>query len=114
MEAALAEAAIEREELSAIETHDCFSIAALINLEDLGVAEPGTGIRFYREEGRRGLAVNRSGGLKACGHPVAATGVKQVLDVMKELERSKAQYGLAHNFGGVGASAAVHILTYAP
>lgn len=114
MENALAEAELEREELSAIETHDCFSIAALINLEDLGIAEPGTGIRFYREEYRRGPQVNRSGGLKACGHPVAATGVKQVLDVAKELKRSNAQFGLAHNFGGVGASAAVHILTYTP
>lgn len=109
---ALAEAEIKREDIAALETHDCFSIAAVINMEDLGFSDPGEGIRIY-EQAFRGHApffVNQSGGLKACGHPVAATGVKQLMDIAKVLKESKSRYGLAHNFGGAAASAGVHIL----
>lgn len=109
---ALAEAEIRREDISALETHDCFSIAAVINMEDLGFAEPGAGIHIY-EQAFRGHApffLNQSGGLKACGHPVAATGVKQLMDIAKVLTASKSRYGMAHNFGGAAASAGVHIL----
>jgi acetyl-CoA acetyltransferase len=62
-------------------------------------------------EGTRSpLMVNASGGLKGCGHPVAATGVKQLLDTGKQLRANKERFGIAHNFGGVGASAGIHIL----
>ena len=123
MEGALSEAQITRENLSCLELHDCFSIAAIIHLEDLGFADPGEGVSFYTKEyerqchserGRRAqrdtLNVNPSGGLKACGHPVGATGVKQVLDIAKHLRSSKEQWGMTHNIGGIGATAAVHIL----
>ena len=113
MEKALHEADIGQGDIKVLETHDCFSIAAIINLEDLGFANPGEGIEIYRtlwEGGRSPLMVNASGGLKGCGHPVAATGVKQLLDTGKQLRANKERFGIAHNFGGVGASAGIHIL----
>jgi acetyl-CoA C-acetyltransferase len=115
-EKAWEEAGITRKDIGFLETHDCFSIAALINLEDLGFADPGEGIRIYKELQAKGdahgLQVNRSGGLKACGHPVAATGIKQLLDLGKQLVSSQSQWGLAHNFGGACATCGVHILEY--
>lgn len=113
MEKALHEADISQADIKVLETHDCFSIAAIINLEDLGFANLGEGIEIYRtlwEDSRSPLMVNASGGLKGCGHPVAATGVKQLLDTGKQLRASRERFGIAHNFGGVGASAGIHIL----
>ncbi|OGG62302.1 hypothetical protein A3C21_04405 [Candidatus Kaiserbacteria bacterium RIFCSPHIGHO2_02_FULL_59_21] len=112
MSRALLEAGIERSDIRAVETHDCFSIAAVINVEDLGFAREGEGIRLYEEAyaGHPSLFVNMSGGLKACGHPVAATGLKQLIDAGKHLERASIRYGLAHNFGGAGAACGIHIL----
>ncbi|OGJ60093.1 hypothetical protein A2635_05150 [Candidatus Peribacteria bacterium RIFCSPHIGHO2_01_FULL_51_9] len=112
MAAALREAELERSDISALETHDCFSIAAVINMEDLGFANQGEGIRIYEDlyAGDTPLFVNMSGGLKACGHPVAATGIKQIIDLSKFLKKAKAAHGLAHNFGGACASCGIHIL----
>ncbi|MBI3336389.1 thiolase domain-containing protein [Candidatus Peregrinibacteria bacterium] len=107
MERALTEAAISREEIQCIELHDCFSIAALLNLEDMGFADPGKGISFYQQSS---LPINKSGGLKACGHPVSATGIKQIIDTAKYLKTENRQWGLAQNFGGVGATCGIHIL----
>jgi len=109
---ALTEAEITRDDIAHLEIHDCFSIAALINLEDLGYAEPGRGIRWYQTESEK-MSVNASGGLKACGHPVAATGIKQLIDAGKQLEQSGASYALTQNFGGACASCAIHILEQA-
>jgi acetyl-CoA C-acetyltransferase len=112
-ERALQEAQIKLSEIDILETHDCFSIAALINLEDLGFCDPGQGVRIYRdlyENSAADLRVNLSGGLKGCGHPVAATGIKQLIDVSKHLQKTGRKYGLAHNFGGAGATCGVHIL----
>lgn len=109
MASALEEADISRDDISHIELHDCFSIAALISLEDMGYAEPGLGIDLYTNHESR-ITINASGGLKACGHPVAATGIKQIIDVSKQLKSSNSQYGLAHNFGGAAATCGIHIL----
>lgn len=103
------EAEITREDLAHLELHDCFSIAAVINLEDMGFADPGTGIRLYYNRAAD-LSINLSGGLKGCGHPVGATGVKQICDIAKQLKASKQRYGAAQNFGGAGATCCVHIL----
>ncbi len=112
MSQALREADIERKDIRVLETHDCFSIAAVINMEDLGFAKKGEGITIYEDlfAGRTPLFVNMGGGLKACGHPVAATGIKQLIDIGKSLKRTSARYGLAHNFGGAGATCGIHIL----
>ncbi len=112
-ERALAEADIKLTQINILETHDCFSIAALINLEDLGFCDPGEGINVYKRlyaKEECPLGVNLSGGLKGCGHPVAATGIKQVIDIAKQLEKSGQRFGLAHNFGGAAATCGVHIL----
>lgn len=106
---ALGEAGITREDIRCLELHDCFSIAAIINLEDLGFAERGHGVEFYRRAPTN-LTINGSGGLKACGHPVGATGVKQIIEIGKQLREEKAQWGLAHNFGGACASCCITIL----
>ncbi|MDD5623713.1 MAG: beta-ketoacyl synthase N-terminal-like domain-containing protein, partial [Candidatus Peribacteraceae bacterium] len=105
------EAHIDPTDVSHLELHDCFSIAALLALEDLGFAAPGKGIHWYQSEGT--MTVNGSGGLKACGHPVAATGVKQIIDVSKQLRASGKRWGMAHNFGGVGATCSIHLLEHA-
>ncbi|MFH0851177.1 MAG: beta-ketoacyl synthase N-terminal-like domain-containing protein [Candidatus Peregrinibacteria bacterium] len=112
MQRALDEADIETDDIAHVELHDCFSIASLISLEDMGFAEHGGGIQWYESPQR--MTVNASGGLKACGHPVAATGIKQIIDVSKQLQASGRHFGLAHNFGGVGATCCVHILHHSP
>ncbi len=111
MEKALAEAEISRSDISTVELHDCFSIAAIISLEDMGFATQGTGVQLYKRK-NPDFSINGSGGLKACGHPVAATGIKQILDVSKQLKNRKVRWGLAHNFGGAGATCGIHILEH--
>lgn len=111
MERALEEAKIDRTDISCIELHDCFSIAAVINLEDMGFSKPGRGIDLYREP-IDDLTINASGGLKACGHPVAATGIKQLIDTSKQLKNTGSRYGLTHNFGGIGATCCIHVLEH--
>lgn len=111
MKRALVEADIGRDQISHLELHDCFSMAAVINLEDLGFAEAGKGIELYEQEDPV-PSVNLSGGLKACGHPVAATGVKQVIDIAKQLRLSGNRWGLTQNFGGACGSCGIHILEH--
>jgi acetyl-CoA C-acetyltransferase len=102
------------------ELHDCFTIAEIVALEDLGFAPRGEGGRFTREGCTLvggALPVNASGGLKAKGHPVGATGVAQICDVAMqirgeagEMQLARHGLGLAENLGGSGASAVVTIL----
>jgi acetyl-CoA C-acetyltransferase len=103
-----------------LEVHDCFTIAEILALEDLGIYKEGEGFVAVRNgEVRIGgkRPVNLSGGLKACGHPVGATGVKQIVEIYNQLKGrggkkqiKKAKVGLAHNVGGTGGTATVHIL----
>jgi acetyl-CoA C-acetyltransferase len=95
------------DKVEVVEVHDCFSVAGLIALEDLGFCGVGEASTFMSNN--RTLSINPSGGLKACGHPVGATGVKQVVAVARELMKGK-EWGLTQNVGGTGASAVVHIL----
>ena len=84
---ALADAGITLDDLSFVETHDCFTIAELIEYEAMGLTPEGEGSRAVKEgwtqkDGR--LPVNPSGGLKAKGHPIGATGVSMhVLSAMQ-------------------------------
>ncbi len=101
------------------EVHDCFTIAEVIDSEDLGFFEKGKGADAAREgsTSRGGsIPINPSGGLKSKGHPIGATGVGQVVEVYDQLtggagqrEVPGARIGLTHNFGATGASCAVHI-----
>ena len=116
---AMKESGWNRNEIDCLELHDCFSIASLIHLEDMGFAEEGQAVRLFKEhdtDAEGVLPVNASGGLKACGHPIGATGVKQILDCYKQLTNTApnqvrgAAKALAHNLGGVGATCTVHLL----
>ncbi len=114
-ERALAEAEIKLPQIRALESHDCFSIAALMNLEDLGFCDPGEGISIYHrlfDRSPSSLSVNMSGGLKGCGHPVAATGIKQLIDISKRLQATGDRYGMTQNFGGACATCGIHILEH--
>jgi acetyl-CoA C-acetyltransferase len=94
------------------ELHDCFTIAEIVAMEDLGLVERGRGGFFAAEGGTRRdgpLPVNLSGGLKSKGHPVGATGVAQICDVVRELRGGRG-LGLAQNLGGSGATCVVTIL----
>ncbi|SDN24115.1 acetyl-CoA C-acetyltransferase [Halogranum gelatinilyticum] len=115
------EAGITADSVDLLEVHDCFTIAEVLALEGLGLYEPGTAIAAAAdgETTREGeLPVNLSGGLKAKGHPVGATGVGQVVELTKLLRGdhvnsdavSDASVALAHNAGGTVASAVVHVL----
>jgi len=101
------------------EVHDCFTIAEICAIEDLGFVKKGEG-GGAAESGLTALGgkipINPSGGLKACGHPVGATGVKQAVEITLQLrgEAGKrqidgAEIGLTHNVGGSGGTAVVHI-----
>jgi len=105
------------------EVHDCFTIAEIIVIEELGFCEKGKGGPFTEAGHTRiggKIPVNPSGGLKSKGHPVGATGVAQVLEVARQLrgecgERQVkgARVGLTQNMGGSGGSTVVHILEVA-
>jgi acetyl-CoA C-acetyltransferase len=117
---AFLQAGLERDEIDLLEVHDCFTIAEILAIEDLGFYAKGSGFEAVRKsETKLGgkLPVNLSGGLKACGHPVGATGIKQVVEVYSQLNNlaGKRQVkgvkaGLTHNVGGTGGTAVVHIL----
>jgi acetyl-CoA C-acetyltransferase len=110
-------------EVDLMEVNDGFTIAEIIALEDLGLAEPGTGGKLA-EDGVTALGgdipVNTSGGLKARGNPPGATGVAQVVELFDQLigraegrQVADASIGLAHNVGGTGATVTVHVLEVA-
>jgi len=120
-ELAFKKAGIERKQINVAEVHDCFSIAEILAMEDLGFWKKGEGGRKIKELptmlGQSSLTVNSSGGLKASGHPVGATGIKQIGEIFLQLNNQakarqvkKARYGLAHNVGGSGGTAVVTIL----
>ena len=110
-----------RSEVSFLEVHDCFTIAELLALEDLGFASPGEAPALTlsgatRRDGR--LPVNPDGGLKAKGHPIGATGVSQAYEVFLQLrgqagarQVAHAEHALTHNVGGAGATAAVTLFS---
>jgi len=103
------------------EVHDCFTIAEVLALESLGLYEPGEAVTAARDGETHAtgeMPTNLSGGLKAKGHPVGATGVAQVISIAKLLcgrsawsdDLDDPQVGVAHNAGGTVASATVHVL----
>ncbi len=104
------------------EVHDCFTIAEIVATEDLGFFPPGEGPRAV-DEGRTALGgdhpINTSGGLKAKGHPVGASGVGQVVEIYHQLrgeagarqvKKANPTVGLTHNVGGTGGTCVVNVL----
>jgi acetyl-CoA C-acetyltransferase len=113
-------AGISPADIQFAELHDCFTIAEIIATEDLGFVKKGQG-GPYALAGQTCLTgerpVNASGGLKSKGHPVGATGVGQICDVVEQLRGEAGdrqvrlnKIGLAENLGGSGATAVVTIL----
>jgi len=107
------------EDIDLVEVHDCFTIAEICVTEALGFVEKGKGGKAV-EDGVTAIGgripVNASGGLKSKGHPVGATGVAQVIEVVEQLrgkagERQvkDARIGMTQNMGGSGGSTLVHI-----
>jgi acetyl-CoA C-acetyltransferase len=117
---AYAQAGISPQQVHLAEVHDCFTIAELIALEDLGFFSPGEAAKatVAGQTALTGpLPVNPSGGLKAKGHPIGATGVAQVCELVLQLrgaagDRQVKQptFALAQNLGGSGATSVVTIL----
>nr|WP_233341025.1 thiolase domain-containing protein [Haloprofundus sp. MHR1] len=117
-EAAYDEAGVGPSDVDVAEVHDCFAIAELVAYEDLGFCDPGESGTLLREgvtDPDGTLPVNTSGGLKSKGHPIGATGTGQITEIFEQL-RGEAhtqvdgpRYGLAHNVGGSGGGATVHL-----
>ncbi len=113
------EANVSPKDIDLAEVHDCFTITEILAMEDLGFYDKGKAIKaLVKKETTLGgkLPINLSGGLKGCGHPVGATGVKQVVEVVKQLsgengsrQVKNARIGLTHNVGGSGATGVIHI-----
>jgi acetyl-CoA C-acetyltransferase len=107
-------------EIDLAEVHDCFASVELVTYEDLGLCKKGEAKKLIddgvTEKGGE-LPVNLSGGLESCGHPVGATGVRMLYEVIQQLrgkadkrQVADAEIGLAHNIGGPGAVSSVTIL----
>ena len=112
-------AGIKPSDIDLAEVHDCFTITQILNIEDLGFFEKGRGGNAVLE-GKTALngkiPINTSGGLKAKGHPIGATGLSQVYEVVTQLRGEagprqvrKADIGLTHNLGGTAATCVVNI-----
>ncbi|HEY5731643.1 MAG TPA: thiolase domain-containing protein, partial [Anaerolineales bacterium] len=113
-------AGVTKDDIDVFELHDAFSIMSALSLEACGFAERGKGVRLGLDgeispNGR--VPVCTRGGLKARGHPVGATGMYQVVEVVQQLrgECGKTQVdgasiGMAQNIGGSGATIITHIL----
>ena len=117
---AFAHAGVSPRDIDLCEVHDCFTIAELVCLEELGFFEPGKAAAATMAGATAlggDIPVNTSGGLKSKGHPVGATGIAQIVEIYEQLagragprQVKNARLGLAQNMGGSGGSSTVHIL----
>jgi len=108
------------EDINVAEVHDCFTIAEICAIEDLGFFEKGKGgeaTEFGLTDIDGKIPINPSGGLKGKGHPVGATGVAQIVNLVEQLRGSakenqvkEPKVALAQNLGGSGSSVIVTIL----
>jgi acetyl-CoA acetyltransferase len=115
------EAGLTPKDIDLAEVHDCFTITQIINTEDLGFFTKGQGAKGLAEgkTARDGIIpINTSGGLKAKGHPIGATGLSQIYEIVTQLrgeagERQvkKADIGLSHNLGGTAATCVINIFS---
>jgi len=119
-EEAYKQANIAPQDIDIAEIHDAFTSVELISYEDLGFCRKGEAKEMIRKgltnlDGR--MPVNTSGGLKAKGHPISATGISQIYEIVKQMRNEAGErqvknvkYGLAQNIGGAGSTVTVHIL----
>jgi acetyl-CoA acetyltransferase len=117
--AAYRQAGLGPQDVDVVELHDCFTIAEIVATEGLGLFEPGSG-GGAAEKGRTSLGgeipVNPSGGLKAKGHPIGATGAAQIVEIVTQLRGAAgrrqvegAKVGLTHTLGGNAATVLVSL-----
>ena len=117
--AAYRQAGLGPQDVDVVELHDCFTIAEIVATEGLGLCEPGTG-GLAAEKGETSLGgripVNVSGGLKAKGHPIGATGAAQIAEIATQLRGEAgrrqvegATVGLTHTLGGNTATVLVSL-----
>ena len=116
------QADIEPSEIDFAEIHDAFTPVELISYEDLYFCKKGEGKKLIRDgttklDGK--LPVNPCGGLKAKGHPISATGIAQIYEIVKQMRHeasnrqlSRTKTALAQNIGGAGSTVTVHILKH--
>ena len=119
-------AGVTPDRIDVAEVHDCFAINGLILLEDLGFCKKGEAGKIVAQERiiidcEDFLTVNPSGGLKAAGHALGATGIRQVGEIYWQLKGDencrgrqapiKHGYGITANVGGSGGTVCVHILS---
>jgi len=116
---AFEQAGLGPKDIDVAEVHDCLTINQVIAIESLGFFERGRG-QFAAVEGDTliggKIPVNMSGGLKSRGHPIGATGVYQIAEIVEQLRGDAgkrqvkgAEIGLTQNIGGTGTTATVHI-----
>jgi acetyl-CoA C-acetyltransferase len=109
-EKAYGNAAVGPEEIDVAQTHDCFTISEVIEVEELGFCPKGEGGAFIASgavhlDGK--IPINTDGGLLSCGHPFGATGIRQGMEIMKQLQGRAtnqvegAEIGLTHNLSGL-------------
>ena len=120
-EKAYRRAGISAKDIDVAEVHDAYTVSGIMALQDLGFFKKGEAGKAVLEGrcqlGGDAVTVNTSGGLKARGHPIGATGVAQIVEIVEQLRGSadkrqveNARYGLAQSSGGTGSTVAVSIL----
>jgi len=113
-------AKIRPKDISVAEVHDHYTIEGILAMQDLGLFKKGDAGKAFTD-GRISIggkiAVNTSGGLKARGHPIGATGIAQIVEITRQIRGDadkrqvpKVKYGLTHNVGGTGSEVVVNIL----
>jgi acetyl-CoA C-acetyltransferase len=110
-------AGVGPKDIDVAELHDCFSIAQIVDAEDLGFFPKGeAGARLLKPDAGDRVVINPSGGLLSKGHPTGATGCGQIYEIVQQLrgrhpnQVAGARFGLTHNGGGTAAAVTVHIL----
>lgn len=112
---------VTTKDIDVAELHDCFTIAELIEMEDIGFCKKGNGKQLIEDgatEIEGTIPINPCGGLKAKGHPLGGTGVSQAVEIVKQLQSeakerqiATADIGLCCNVGGSGGSAVISIFS---
>ncbi|QGQ45562.1 thiolase domain-containing protein [Metabacillus sediminilitoris] len=115
---AYSQAGVGPNDIDVAELHDCFAMTEILAIEDLGFFEKGTGWKAIEsgltKQGGK-VPINTSGGLISRGHPIGATGIAQIVQIVNQLQGRAvnqvegARIGLAQNLGGTGAYSTVHI-----
>ena len=114
-------AGITAADIQVAEVHDNYTVGGILAVQDLGFAKRGEAGKTFLEGGYQvgagKLAVNTSGGLKARGHPIGATGVAQIVEIAQQMrgaadkrQVANPRYGLAQSVGGTGSAVTVSIL----